>query len=188
MKTIIDTSSLVCMAQSYHPFDCTEALESYLRNEMEMGTLILLDKIVDEIRNVSQGIAYNTFTCMQDKKLVRSTIDLMPTSKFYNMLDNSFVDRSYKKLKLEDDEDAYMDAREAYVRGADCTMIVYAMKEQTTLEPIQILTEETPYQNDGKLFRKIPFICNTLNIPTINVVDYFKQHVEDLTIEVKTSK
>ncbi|WP_028900595.1 DUF4411 family protein [Prevotella sp. HJM029] len=186
MRTIVDTSSLVRMAQSYQPFDSTETLESFLKNEMENGSLVLLDKVVGEIRNIDKGIAYETFKCLQDKKYVCSTTGLVPSPRFYNMLDNSFVDRAYKKIKLQGDEDAYQNEREAYVRGTDCTIIVYAMQEKKTLEPVQILTEESIYQNDGKLFRKIPFICKTLDIPTVNVVQYFKQHKDELTVEIKS--
>lgn len=186
MRTIADTSSLVRMAQSYHPFDSTNALGAFLKKELENGSLILLDKVVGEIRNVSQGIAYNTFACLQNKKFVHSTVNLIPSPKFYNMLDNNFVDRAYKKLKLQDDEDAYQNEREAYIRGADCTMIVYAIREKNTIEPVQILTEEKLNQNDGKLFKKIPFICKMLDIPTVDTVDFFKQHENELTVEVKS--
>lgn len=188
MRTIIDTSSLVRMAQSYHPFDSTDALNAFLQTEMENGGVIILDKVFQEIQFVSQGIAFSTFSCLKDKKLIRSTDGLFPPQKFYNMLDNNFVDRSIKNTKFKDDENSYQDARQSYLEGADCRMIVYAMKENTEIDPIQILTEESPNQNDGKLFKKIPFICKELNIPTVNVVDYFKQHNDDLSIEVKLHK
>ena len=188
MRTIVDTSSLVRIAQSYQPFDSTDALGTFLKKEMENGSLILLDKVVGEIRNVSQGIAYDTFKCLQDKKFVCSTAGLVPSQKFYNMLDNNFVDRAYKKIKLQGDEDAYQNERETYVRGTDCTMIVYAMQEKNDLEPIQILTEESLNQNDGKLFKKIPLICKILNIPTVDTVEFFKQHENELTVEIKSAK
>lgn len=188
MRTVIDTSSLVRMAQSYHPFDSTDALNAFLQTEMESGSVIILDRILKEIQYVSQGIAFGTFSCLKNKKLIRSTKDLIPPQKFYIMLDNNFVDRSMKNTKFKDDENGYQDARQSYLQGADCNMIVYAMKENTEIDPIQILTEESANQNDGKLFKKIPSICKELNIPTINVVEYFKQHIEDLSIEVKSLK
>lgn len=186
MRTIADTSSLVRMAQSYHPFDSTDALGAFLEQELKNGSLILLDKVVGEIRNVSQGIAYNTFKCLQNKTFVHSTTDLVPSQKFYNMLDNNFVDKAYKKLKLQGDEDAYQNEREAYVRSTDCTMIVYAMQEKNNIESVQILTEESLNQNDGKLFKKIPLICKELNIPTVDTVKFFKQHKNELIVEVKS--
>ena len=188
MRTIIDTSSLVRLAQSYHPFDSTNSLEAFLRKEMESGSIIILDKVFEEIQFVSQGIAGNTFECLRSKKLIRSTSNLVPTRKFYNMLDRNFVDQKIKKMKFRDDENGYQDQRQSYLQGADCNMIVYAMKENNELDPIQILTEESANQNDGKLFKKIPSICQELNIPTVSVVEYFKQHNDDLTVEVKSAK
>ena len=186
MRTIVDTSSLVRMAQSYQPFDNTQALETFLNHELESGNLILLDKVADEIRYVSKGVAFNTFQCLQDKKNIRSTDGLMPTRKFYNMLDNSFVNMAVRRFTLRNDEVEYQNAREAYLRSADCALIVYADQQRDGyFEPIQILTEETLSQNDNKLFRKIPFICKVLDIPTIDVVQYLKQHQAELVVEVK---
>ncbi len=186
MRTIIDTSSLVRMAQYYHPFDSTDALNAFLQTEIKNGSVIILDRVLKEIQFVSQGIAYKTFSCLKNKKFIRSTKDLIPPQRFYNMLDNNFVDRAMRNLKFRDDENGYQDARQSYLQGADCNMIVYAMKENTVIDPIQILTEESVNLNDGKLFKKIPSICKELNIPTVNVVEYFKQHNEDLSIEVKS--
>lgn len=188
MRTLIDTSSLVRMAQSYYPFDSTESLESFLQKEMEGGSIIILDKVFEEIHFVSQGIADNRFKCLRNNNLIRSTKNLVPTKKFYNMLDNNFVDRAMKNMKFGEDENGYQNQRLSYLQGADCNMIVYAMNENNELDPIQILTEESANQNDGKLFKKIPLICKELKIPTVNVVEYFKQHRDDLIVEVKSAK
>ncbi len=186
MRTIVDTSSLVRMAQYYHPFDSSKVIDNFLRTEMQNGSIIVLDKVYEEIKYTSHGIAFNSFSCLKDKKLIRATSGLMPTSKFYNMLDNNFVDRSIKKLKLENDENKYQNERQVYLEGADCKMIVYAMNENNEIDPIQILTEESSTQNDGKLFKKIPIICQQINIPTINLVEYLKQHNDELVIEINT--
>lgn len=185
MRTIIDTSSLVCMAQYFNPFDDREALNSFLRTNMENGTFIILDRVIDEVRNVSQAIAYQTFSCLGVKKLISSTVGLQPSRRFFHMLDHNFVDKAIKKLKLGDDDSIYQNARDNYLQGADCGMIVYAMNAQNQLEPIQILTEESPNQNDGKLFKKIPSICRELNIPTVNIVGFFKQHEDEIQVEVR---
>ena len=112
----------------------------------------------------------------------------MPTRKFYNMLDNSFVNMAVRRFTLRNDEVEYQNARETYLRSADCALIVYADQQRDGyFEPIQILTEETLSQNDNKLFRKIPFICNVLGIPTIDMVQYLKQHQAELVVEVKAT-
>lgn len=186
MKTIVDTSSLVRMAQSYWPFDHTGALEAFLRSELERGELLLIDAVAAECKYVSQGIALDTFNCLQNKAWQISTVNLQPPQKFYRMLDNNFVDQVYKKTKLQGDEVLYQNAREEYLRSTDCRIVVYAMCELAR-EPIQVLTEESANQNDGKLFRKIPFICQQLGIPTLNAVEYFKQHEDALTVVVEST-
>ena len=186
MKTIVDTSSLVRMAQSYWPFDRTGVLEAFLRRELARGELLLIDAVVTESKYVSQGIAYNTFKCLQNREWHLSTADLLPSQRFFNMLNNNFVDQVYKKTKLQGDEVLYQNACEEYLRSTDCRIVVYVMHKQA-LEPIQVLTEESANQNDGKLFRKIPFICQQLEIPTLNAVEYFKQHEDELLIDVKSS-
>jgi hypothetical protein len=100
MKTIPDTSSLVRMAQSYWPFDRTDALGAFLRSELACGELLLIDAVAAECKYVSQGIALDTFNCLQNKEWQISTVNLQPPQKFYRMLDNNFVDQVYKKTKL----------------------------------------------------------------------------------------
>ena len=116
MRTIIDTSSLVRIAQSYNPFDKTNTLETFLNKEIQNGALIILDRVVDETRNVSQGIAYRTFKCIQKNGSIRSTKELIPDKRFFNMLDNNFVDRATKRLKLNDDDALYQNERDHYLK------------------------------------------------------------------------
>jgi len=107
MRTIADSSSLIALAKYYFPFDSAEALDAYPGNEIRNGSLILLDKVIEEVKHVSQGLAYDTFACLREKKVARSTVGVMPTQKFYHMLDNNFVDRVMKRRKFSDDEEEY---------------------------------------------------------------------------------
>lgn len=127
MRTLIDTSSLVALARYYDPFDDTDAMNRHIQSELQKGNLILLDRVQEESRNVSQGLAHTAFPCLAEKGMARSTHALVPTRKFFNMLDNNFVDRMVKRRRLADDEAAYQNEREAYLKGADCALLVYAM-------------------------------------------------------------
>lgn len=175
MRTLADTSSLVSLARYYQPFDSKEALHDFLNSEIALGNIIVLDKVAEEIQFVSSGLAVSAFPILNDKKHVIPTTDLLPTRKFFNMLDNSFVDNATKRLRFKDDEEGYNNAKEHFLNGADCALIVYAMNNTSVLDPIQILTEESATQNDGKLFRKIPFICKELGIRTLSSVDFLKE-------------
>lgn len=174
MRTLVDTSSLVSLARYYHPFDSTEALNEFLNSEITSGNIIVLDKIAEEVQYVSGGMAVKAFSCLKDKKRIVSTKEIIPKQKFFNMLDNSFVDHSMKRLKFND-EVSYNNERERFLQGADCALVVYAMNNSSELDPIQILTEESATQNDSKLFKKIPFICRELGIRTLTSVEYLKE-------------
>lgn len=184
MRTVADTSSLVAMARYYHPFDTVDSLNAYLLSEIRNGSLVILDKVLTESKYVSQGLAYSSFMCLHEKSIAVSTDELTPKRAFYNMVDNNFVDRIMKKMKFADDEVGYLNEREAFLNGTDCSIIIYAMNNGTNIDPIQILTEENPNQNDGKLFKKIPSICGQLGIMTVNAVDFLKQ-TDSLSIEIK---
>ena len=105
MRTLVDTSSLVSLARYYHPFDSTEVLNEFLNSEIASGDIIVLDKIAEEVQYVSGGMAVEAFPCLKDKKIMVSTKEIIPKQKFFNMLDNSFVDNAVKRLKFRDDDD-----------------------------------------------------------------------------------
>lgn len=185
MRTLVDSSSLVALARYYRPFDTTNVIDDYLRANIASGSIIVLDKVFDEIKYLSNGLAVTAFPCLTNKHIVVSTKDLMPNRKFFNMLDNNFVDNAVKRRRFNDDIEGYNNEKENYLKGADCALIVYAINNSTELDPIQILTEESRTQNDNKLFRKIPFICHQINIKTITTADFLK---EDPSIDVNVLK
>ena len=175
MRTLVDTSSLVSLARYYYPFDSTDILNEYLNSEIASGNIIVLDKIAEEVQYVSRGMAVEAFSCLKDKNRVVSTKDLIPKPQFFNMLDNSFVDNATKRLKFNDDEAGYNNERDVFLKGADCALVVYAMNNTSKMDPIQILTEESANQNDGKLFKKIPLICKVIGIRTLTSVEFLKE-------------
>lgn len=192
MKTLVDTSSLVRMAQAYSPFDTKGALNSFLEGRLGDGSLILLDRVMDEVKLVSRGVAYEAFPCLQRKGCARRTDGLTPPApeKFYHMLDNNFVNSSVKRLKLKGDEIAYRSERNAFLQGADCMLVVKALNERNIYgwSNVQILTEESRLNNDGKLFKKIPSICEQLGITTISTVEYLRQCSAEIAVEVRLVK
>lgn len=96
MKTLVDTSSLVRMAQAFSPFDTQGALNTFLEVRLVEGSVILLDQVMDEVKLVSRGVAYEAFPCLRRKECVCRTDGLTPSApeKFYHMLDNNFVNSS----------------------------------------------------------------------------------------------
>lgn len=187
MRTLIDTSSLVALARYYHPFANMDSLNEHLQKEIDKGNIILLDKVQEESKYVSQGLAYNSFFCLQNKKMIVSTKDLIPPQRYYNMLENNFIDKSIKRMNFSDNEVGYQNEKDRFLQSADSALIVYAMKNGNELEPIRIMTEESRSQNDSKLFKKIPLICEELNIRTLTTVEYLRE-CETLTVVVQENK
>ena len=44
------------------------------------------------------------------------------------------------------------------------------------LEEMQVMTEETRQQNDGKLFKKLPLLCEQIGIGTLTVSEYLHRN------------
>lgn len=83
--------------------------------------------------------------------------DLLPPAprRFSNQLDHNLCVPLQKK-RLTDEQ--YVLQKEAYMQSGDIKMVLYALNNVES-DPV-IITEETPLNNDGKLFRKLPMVCN----------------------------
>jgi hypothetical protein len=183
MITLIDTSSLVVLARYYQPFDKDKVLYSYLEKEISEGRMIVLDKVAEEAKYTSKGIALSYLPFLLDKKLIYSSDTVIPKKRFFNLLDNNFVVPSEKKLL---DDTKYEERRNNYLRSADAAIVIFA-DSYHGLEPIQIVTEESSSSNDRKLFKKIPLICGQLNIKTLSLPDYLKG-CKEVEVVVKSVK
>ena len=63
-------------------------------------------------------------------------------------------------------------------------MILYAYNSKD-IEPVIIITEETGYSNDGKVFKKIPEICKSIGITTMTLPDFLSKYdVIDFSIDI----
>lgn len=183
MITLIDTSSLVVLARYYQPFDTAKVLYSYIEKEVSEGRMIILDKVAEEAKYTARGIAINYLSFLSNKKNIHSSESIIPTKRFFNMLDNNFVVPSEKKLL---DESLYEERRNSYLKSADAAIVLFA-DSYHGLEPIQIVTEESSSSNDRKLFKKIPLICGQLNIKTLSLPDYLKG-CKEVEVVVKAVK
>ena len=171
MITLIDTSSLVALARYYQPFDKDKVLYSYLEKEISEGRMIVLDKVAEEAQYTAKGIAINYLSFLSNKKYIHSSESIIPTKRFFNMLDNNFVVPSEKKLL---DESLYEERRNSYLMSADAVIVLFA-DSYHGLEPIQIVTEESNSSNDRKLFQKIPRICEQMKFKTMRLPEYLKE-------------
>lgn len=177
MIHLIDTSSLKSLADYYLPFDEDKSLHGFICSKIESKELIVLDRVYNEARGLSKGIIINSIDALKDQKHVINTTDIVPTPKYIAMLDNSFTIEIQKKKLKENEFDAH---RATYLNDDADSIIInycqYYMKSNGLIpNPIMVITEESKHSNDKKVFRKLPFICDTLDIPCNNLVYLLKE-------------
>jgi hypothetical protein len=176
MRVLIDTSSLLSLVRNYLPLDKSGFLFEEIRNKISTGEFILLDAVYEESKYQSKGIILKKLDYLSDKgflkeyKIIVKTDELLPLApgKFMNMLGNQFaIQGQLKRLN----EAEFEVKKKEFMESADAKLILYCQHliKGNPEEEIYLLTEETAAANDLKLFKKIPAICEILDIPVITL-------------------
>lgn len=185
MKVIIDTSSWVALIRYYHPFDSKQILKNFFEKKLKDSSFILIDKVLEECKYQSQKIVVTEYTFTMDKDVVTSTTEILPYKRFFNALSNNWSNPLLRNRLLRDEgEEVFQSQIQEFVKGADAKLILTAKHFKDKGEDVLVVTEETTHSNDGKLFKKIPFICDNLNIGSCNVQELIKRFDTDLTIDI----
>lgn len=165
MIAVIDTSSLISLVRYYLPFDRQNILYDVIKEKIESKQIIVLDKVFDECRYTSQGIVVKRLEYLDDKKNQTKTTSLLPTQKYFNQLENQFINGSVKNL-LSPTE--FENRKNAFLESADSNLLLFC---QTNKVDYTLVTEETTASNDGKSFKKLPALCQILGINIISLPD-----------------
>lgn len=191
MIIVIDTSSLLSLVRYYLPFDKKKVLFEIIKTKIAKGEILVIDKIIEECEYTSKGIVLETLDYLQDKtfnktnKLPPNTEFILPPApaKFYRMVDNNFV-VPVQRARLNDIQ--YDSLKTEFMNSADMKMILTALnlKKDNPQEDIYLVTEETEVSNDHKVFKKIPSICEQIDIKTINIQQLLNKF-DGLNIEIK---
>ncbi len=179
----MDTCSLLSLVRYYLPFDANKVLYHFFKDKISCGEIIIIDKVLDECKNTSSGLVLKGLTFLGDKlflesnKLPLETKEIFPPKKFFNDVDNRFVIGA-KKNRLTEPE--YQTQKNIFLDSADIRMIILYLNliQELKLEEIFIVTEETRESNDNKLFKKIPAICELLEIPVITLPKLIEMYEE----------
>lgn len=169
MTGIIDTSSLVAIARYYLPIKDEVRLLRFIESRFRSGQLVLLETIHLETSRTQSGIALEKMDFLNDRDILFNDSELMPPApkKFSNLLDNNLcVPLQKKKLSPE----AYALQKAMYMSTGDAKLLFYALNN-IGREPI-VITEETKLSNDGKLFKKLPAICEILEIKHMTIAEW----------------
>ena len=177
MDYYFDTSSLVALARYYHPFDKTEGLYEFVKNKFMQKEILVLDAILQESRFTSQGCVLNAYPFIEENKdLIIKTKEMMPfsTKKFDNMLNNNF---SVPALVKSTDPEKYSILKQEFLNSGDGKLILtmFNRLHDDKDAEVCVVTEESPYSNDGKGFKKIPALCEIVKARCITLVDYLSQ-------------
>ncbi len=171
MKAIFDTSSLLAFVRYYLPFDTEKKLINFLKDKFEKEEIIILDKVLEESKGISRGIVFSELQFLSNSTIIVKTTELLPTQKFYNLLENQFCDKTILKLK-EIDDVAFELEKTNYLKSPDANLILYSISIKSE-NPI-IITEETKSANDNKIFKKIPTCCAEVGIECITLPQLLK--------------
>lgn len=185
MKAVIDTSSLVSLVRYYLPFDKEEKLKAFVEERIESKKLIVLEQVGAECKLQGKGQVVKALPFIDKPKNKTAVTDVPVNKKLYNMVDNNFINGSVAGM-LPPAE--YQLERDKFMKSADFAMVLYAYSVKDK-EEVVIVTEETGYSNDSKPFRKIPGICKTVGVRTLNLPKFLAENsIIDLTVELqKTS-
>lgn len=181
MKVVIDTNSLLSLVRYYLPFDKKRVLSEFFKKKIELGEIIVIDKVLQECTYNSRGIVISTLAYLSDKAFLKASkipykTDslLVPNTKqFFHQLSSVFVNGIIRK-KLTDIE--FENQKDLFLESADMKQIILALNIKKNGEEVVLVTEETENSNDNKLFRKIPAICKELEIETMTLPELLTKY------------
>lgn len=169
MIGIIDTSSLIAIARYYLPIKDEVKLLRFIESKFRKGELVLLKSIHLEASRTQKGLALNLMDFLNDRNLHINDADLMPPApkKFSNQLDNNLCVTAQRNILRANE---YSLLKDQYMKTGDAKLIFYALNNMDKI-PV-VITEETMLSNDGKLFKKIPAICDILGIKHMTIAEW----------------
>ncbi len=175
MNAILDTSSLLAFVRYYLPFDRSGAFKTLIQSKFENGEIIILDKVISEAKYISQGIILKELEFINDKVKHINTSNLVPNTKFFNLLENQFCNKDIIKLKGISEVE-FEQEKTRYLASPDANLILYSISIKNN-NPI-IVTEETKTSNDSKIFKKIPENCKEIGIDCCTLPILLKDHFQ----------
>lgn len=179
MKVVIDTSSLLSLVRYYLPFDKNKTLDNFIKSKIESQEILVIDKVHEECVYTSKGIVVKTLPYINNKKNQINTTTLLPNQKFFNQLENQFINGVIKN-KLTPVQ--FENTKNEFMESADAKLLLYCL--QYKADNVAIVSEETESSNDNKLFKKLPSICKILDISIMTLPELLRRY-DGIDIEFK---
>lgn len=135
-----------------------------------------------ECKKVADKIVIKSLPFLTDNKFTKkykipfdTSMLVAPDIKFlFDKIDTSFADHEVIRRKGWTPTE-YENQKHSFVKKADMTQIILCLRMMADRVPITLVTEETPSNNDGKPFKKIPIICDELEIPKLSLPEYLQK-------------
>lgn len=190
MKVIIDTNSLLSLVRYYLPFDKENLLFNFIKEKIEIGELIIIDKVYDQCTFNAKGLVLKKLAFLTDRSFLKKsktpfkTESLLAPSpaKFLRMVENQFV-VAVQRNKITEVE--FEVRKNQHLEDADMKQIILCLNLIKSEEDVFLVTEETIENNDNKLFKKIPAMCKELNIRCITLPELLKIYERDICVLFK---
>jgi hypothetical protein len=183
VKVVIDTNSLLSLVRYYLPFDKKRVLFQFFKKKIEIGEIIIVDKVLQECTYNAKGIVITTLDFLNEKAFLKlakapyKTDSLLAPSpaKFLRQVENQFVNTVVRRnRKLTDTE--FENQKNAFLNDTDIKQIILCLNLLEDGEKVVLVTEETESSNDNKLFKKIPAICKELEIETMTLPELIAKY------------
>ena len=183
MKVVIDTNSLLSLVRYYLPFDKKGVLFQFFKRKIEVGEIIIIDKVLLECTYNAKGIVLTKLDYLIDKTFLKTakipfkTDSLLAPSpaKFLRQVENQFVNTVVRRQrKLTDTE--FENQKNSFLNDADMRQIILCLNLQNDGKKVVLVTEETESSNDNKLCKKIPAICKELDIETMTLPELLAKY------------
>lgn len=72
MKVVIDTNSLLSLVRYYLPFDKKGVLSQFIQSKIEIGDIMIIDKVLEECTYNSKGLVLAKLPYLTDKSFLKS--------------------------------------------------------------------------------------------------------------------
>lgn len=177
-KYLFDTCSLIALVRYYIPFDSQSKLGDFIHKGFETKEFIMLEQVKNECKQVSKGLVFQKLPQLKDIKSIK--FNEVITNKIHRLIDNNFIVSKSQKDRLESVE--YESHKNRFINSADFNLIYCAMKNK---DKYTIITEETATNNDNKLFKKIPLICEIQGIKCISISQLLQTRL-DINFVIKS--
>lgn len=191
MKVVIDTNSLLSLVRYYLPFDKKGILFQFFKKKIEIGEIIIIDKVLEECKYNSKGIVLSKLDYLNEKAFLKTakvpfktdSLLVPNTRQFFHQLSSVFVNAAIRRSRRLTDVE-FENQKDSFLESADMKQIILALNIKQSDDHVVIVTEETESSNDNKLFKKIPAICKELDIETMTLPELLTIY-EDIDIDFR---